>query len=121
MARTSPYLTRHPGYSEEFSRLAGRRVDVVWDRLRQVYVLHVNGRFNMFLSQSVNSQDRKRVVEHFRKLKSGAYDSVMDEIDAEREHSHNKSLEERDEIASDVAKAIDSHVVRQRRSIVLGG
>ena len=121
MARTSPYLTRHPGYSEEFSRLAGRRVDVVWDRLRQIYVLHVNGRFNMFLSKSINSRDRKRVVEHFRKLKSGAYDSVMKEIDEEKEHSERKEMEEKEEFSRDVAKAIDYHVVRGRRSIVLGG
>ena len=119
MARTSPHLTRHPGYSEEFSRLAGRRVDVVWDRVREIYVLHVNDRFNMFLSKSINSKDRKRVVEHFRKLKSGVYDTVMDEIDQEQEDYETKRVEEREEFVGDVSRSIDSYVLKGRRSVVL--
>ncbi len=67
-------LTLRKKETEEFRHIAGdKNVTVKWSSSEGFFYLFQKGRFIMYLAHPINSNERKRVRDHFAKVRSGWY------------------------------------------------
>ena len=117
------YLTKNVGLSEKFSKVAGTRVEIYFDRAARKNVLHYRGRHCMFLSGSNSDRDRQRVRDHFRRIcrSSNRYDDVKEAIKEGQKYEEREIENLRTEVANDWADDLYNYGAKGKCSFVLNG
>jgi len=103
--------------SEEFKSISGNKdVSVYWNSLEKQYHLMMKRKFIMYLKRPISSNDRRRVKEHFNKLRSGWYRKNVSKNVRDKETAREqRSTDMREDFRLDMEELLNDTVRSKRK------
>lgn len=106
-------------YSEEFKGISGNKdISIYWNNQIKKYHLMMKRKFIMYLDRPISDRDRKRVKDHFNKLRSNWYrNNVRKNIRQTEIDREARSDETRRDFERDSKEMLRDTLQKQKRSV----